>query len=108
MNENELTAEIVKLNMILENVEMALDGDEPSDFAMSFPIVRKAWEEGCLVPKQYNEARERMKKRLDKIAAIIERVDNRAMAADGAVLTTMEEITQSEMSEIYELAKLRG
>lgn len=29
---------------ILEAVDDALDGEEPSDFMMSFPIVRKAWE----------------------------------------------------------------
>ena len=29
---------------ILEAVDDALDGNEPSDFMMSFPIVRKAWE----------------------------------------------------------------
>ena len=42
--------------------------------------------------------------RLVEIAAIIERVDNRAMAVDGPVTPTLEEITQDEMSSIYKLA----
>ena len=32
------------MSAILEAVDEALDGNEPSDFMMSFPIVRKAWE----------------------------------------------------------------
>ena len=42
--------------------------------------------------------------RLLKIKAIIERVDNRAMATDGPVPSTMQAMTQAEMSEIYRLA----
>lgn len=43
--------------------------------------------------------------RLKRIAAIIENVDQRAMAADGNVTPTLLEMTQREMSEIYELAR---
>ena len=32
------------MSAILEAIDDALDGNEPSDFMMSFPIVRKAWE----------------------------------------------------------------
>ena len=34
----------IMMASILQNVDAALDGIEPSDFMMSFPIVRKAWE----------------------------------------------------------------
>lgn len=44
-------------------------------------------------------------RRLEKIAAIIEQVDNRCMAADGPVTPTNEEITLEELKQIYELAK---
>ena len=39
-----LESEILELDMILNAVGMALDGQEPSDFELSFPIVRKAWD----------------------------------------------------------------
>ena len=44
--------------------------------------------------------------RLKQIAEIIERVDNRCMAVDGPVTPTLQEMTQAEISEIYELASL--
>ena len=44
------------------------------------------------------------KERLERIAEIIEGVDNRCMAADGPVTPTLQEMQQSEISEIYELA----
>lgn len=43
--------------------------------------------------------------RLDKIAIIIEIVDNRCMAADGPVENTRLEMTDQEMRKIYKLAK---
>jgi hypothetical protein len=43
--------------------------------------------------------------RLNKIAAIIEGVDGRAMAADGPVTKTRHEITDEEYRRIYFLAK---
>lgn len=43
--------------------------------------------------------------KLDRIAEIIETVDNRCMAADGPVPPTLSEMTQAEISEIYKLAK---
>ena len=45
--------------------------------------------------------------RLDRIAAIIEAVDHRAMAADGPVTPTLEEMNQKEMTEIYSLAVVK-
>ena len=50
------------------------------------------------------------KQRLDRIAEIIEAVDQRCLAADGPVPSTMSEMTQEEMSEIYKLStrKERG
>ena len=42
--------------------------------------------------------------RLKRIAEIIEAVDNRCMAVDGPVTPTLQEMTQSEISEIYKLA----
>ena len=42
--------------------------------------------------------------RLAEIARIIESVDNRAMAVDGPVPSTMQVMTQDEMSRIYALA----
>jgi hypothetical protein len=42
--------------------------------------------------------------RLRRIREIIELVDNRAIAADGPVTPTLEEMKQSEISEIYHLA----
>lgn len=47
----------------------------------------------------------RLRRAMDRIAEIIEAVDNRAMAADGPVTPTLEEMTQAEMTEIYKLAK---
>lgn len=46
-----------------------------------------------------------LKNRLARIAGIIEHVDNRCMAYDGAVPPTLDEMTQAEISSIYELAK---
>lgn len=43
--------------------------------------------------------------RLKRITEIIESVDHRALAADGPVTPTLEEMTQKEMSEIYRLAR---
>jgi hypothetical protein len=45
-----------------------------------------------------------MRRRLGRIAGIIEHVDNRCMAADGPVTPTLQEMTQAEMSMIYKLA----
>jgi len=45
--------------------------------------------------------------RLRRIAEIIETVDGRCLAADGPVTATLNEMTQQEISEIYELAKGR-
>jgi hypothetical protein len=42
--------------------------------------------------------------RLKRIREIIEAVDDRAMVCDGNVPTTVEEMTQAEMSTIYALA----
>lgn len=46
-----------------------------------------------------------LSRRLGRIREIIESVDNRCIAADGPVTPTLEEMTQEEMSEIYELTK---
>lgn len=43
-------------------------------------------------------------RRCKEIANIIEAVDDRAMAGDGPVSPTMQEMTQTEMSRIYALA----
>jgi|GEM_PF-2984427 len=42
--------------------------------------------------------------RLERVAQIIEAVDSRAMAADGPVSSTLQEMTQEEMSAIYAIA----
>lgn len=42
---------------------------------------------------------------LARIAEIIEGVDQRCMACDGPVTPTLQEMRQSEISEIYKLAK---
>ena len=34
----------IEAEMVLNAVAMALDGEEPSDFELSIPIVRKAWD----------------------------------------------------------------
>ena len=46
-----------------------------------------------------------LESRLAEIAEIIERVDNRCMAVDGPVPSTLQEMTQEEISKIYKLAK---
>ena len=46
-----------------------------------------------------------LKARLAKIAEIIEAVDNRCMAADGPVTPTLQEMTQTELSAIYAIAR---
>ena len=40
----QLENEYILLGSLLEAVEMILDGNEPSDFMLSFPLVRKAWD----------------------------------------------------------------
>ena len=45
--------------------------------------------------------------RLKGIAEIIEKVDDRCLAADGAVTETLDEISQDEIKEIYNFAKGR-
>lgn len=45
-----------------------------------------------------------LSERLERIAEIIEAVDNRCMAVDGPVSPTLSEMTQAEISEIYALA----
>ena len=42
--------------------------------------------------------------RLRKIRLIIDRVDSRCLAADGPVTPTLQEMNQTEISEIYRLA----
>jgi hypothetical protein len=42
--------------------------------------------------------------RLDRIAEIIESVDDRCLAADGEVTPTLNEMKQEEITEIYNLA----
>jgi hypothetical protein len=44
--------------------------------------------------------------RLKRIAQIILDVDNRCMAVDGPVTPTLEEMTQDEISEIWELSRI--
>lgn len=46
--------------------------------------------------------------RLSSIARIIEDVDNRCMAYDGAVGKTLDEMSQEEISAIYALATGKG
>lgn len=48
-----------------------------------------------------------MRRRLDRIVAIIEFVENRCMAVDGPVTPTLQEMTQAELSQIYMLARGR-
>jgi hypothetical protein len=43
--------------------------------------------------------------RLQKIARVIESVDDRCMAYDGSIGLTKEEITTKELKEIYALAR---
>lgn len=43
--------------------------------------------------------------RLSRIAQIIEQCDHRAMCVDGPVTPTLDEMTESEIQEIYALAK---
>lgn len=40
----ELTNEIVMQDMILSAIQNAVDGVEPSDFELSYPIVRDVWD----------------------------------------------------------------
>jgi len=47
----------------------------------------------------------RLQQRLGRIAQIIESVDNRCATADGDVTKTLDEMNQSEISEIWELSK---
>lgn len=49
-----------------------------------------------------------LRSRLRQIAEIIEAVDHRAIAADGDVTNTREEMTDAEMRRIYRLAKSGG
>ena len=60
--------------------------------------------EPCVGYTQEFGARMEADRRLRRIAAIIEHVDNRCMAADGPVTPTLQEMTQAEISMIYALA----
>ena len=40
----QLENEYILLGSLLEAIEQILDGHEPSDFMLSFPLVRKAWD----------------------------------------------------------------
>ena len=51
------------------------------------------------------QAKKTPNQRLEEIAKIIERVDNRCMVADGPVTKTRHEMTDNEMRSIYRLAK---
>jgi hypothetical protein len=51
------------------------------------------------------EAIAKARQRVQIITDVIEMVDNRAMAADGPVTPTREEITDDEMRRIYKAAK---
>lgn len=55
--------------------------------------------------KDYEKLAKQRGRRLKAIAEIIENVDNRCMMDEGPVTPTLEEMTQSEMSAIYRLAK---
>jgi hypothetical protein len=55
--------------------------------------------------KEYIKHQMTPEERLKRIARIIWNVDNRCMAADGPVTQTLEEMTQKEISEIWELSK---
>jgi hypothetical protein len=59
---------------------------------------------GRELPDAYRIHKMTPEERLARIALIIERVDNRAMATDGPVTPTLEEMTQEEISSIYKLA----
>ena len=37
-------SQLIALGSILDWIEIILDGDEVSDFALSFPIVRRVWD----------------------------------------------------------------
>ncbi len=41
---NDYESRWIQAEMIINAIGEALDGEEPSDFEMSFPIVRKAWD----------------------------------------------------------------
>ena len=68
--------------------------------AKSYAIVERIAEK----LQDQKEQLEDQQDELDKIAQIIWDVDGRCMSADGPVPSTMQEMTQDEMSEIYTLA----
>lgn len=51
------------------------------------------------------EVKDGVRKHAQRIADILETVDNRAMAADGPVTPTLQEINQRELKELYKSAK---
>jgi len=55
--------------------------------------------------KPNDRCRIKPRRRLARVADIIERVDLRCAAADGPVTATLDEMTQDEISRIYALAK---
>ena len=72
--------------------------NQVSDLNMACEDLRRKKDEACALGKELG-------RRLSKIGKIIEHVNNRCMAADGPVTPTLEEMTQAEISEIYELTK---
>ncbi len=60
--------------------------------------------EGCGCRTSLSTLTMPLRQRLDAIKALIERVDNRCMAADGPVPPKRVEITDDEMRKIYALS----
>lgn len=53
-----------------------------------------------------NETCKEYKKALREIVNIIDNVDNRCLAMDGPVASTLQEMRMEEMQRIYELASI--
>lgn len=66
---------------------------------------RHYWPRASSLVKAGPTTEQRLAARLARIAQIIESADHRAMAADGPVTKTRDEMTDDEFRQIYQLAK---
>ena len=48
---------LVQAEMIISAIEMALDGELPTDFELSFSIIRKAWDTWNIANKRVERTR---------------------------------------------------
>lgn len=78
-------------------------GEVIADLTQEFDAIAETIDSDGKEP--LSETAQTITESLSEIGQIIEAVDNRCMAVDGPVTPTLQEMTQKEMSRIYELTQ---